>query len=297
VYRNLAKQADFMQVAAERGRLELCRFLVQACSLFHRDDIINGARGKLYAYAGMVNKSRAIGLVEELHYLLATEYGTSADDGLDYWTDLGEFYGSHRDMDRPRRISQNLMADVPFMERFEIAVDSLDWHPEFFAASFRDHESAMLAAQANKEGKTALHWALEHYGFFRWSSGSGTNDVVVANGYANLAVALIRKGSDVHACWHIGTRLNRSPLISLLQRMGLRWIAAELSDAVYQWGKTIAEAGMSLQKYVATENAFLRTNRCAIRVNNGHEFIVAELEVSSQDRLTLRVVPACEVRV
>lgn len=296
-----------MQVVAREERLELCRFLLQACSLFHRDDIINEARRRLYAYAAnRAGISRVIGLVEEVDHL-ATEYGTSADDGLDYWIALGEFSDMYHDKDRPLLLPHISVADAPFLERFEIAIKSICWNPEFFAASFRDDESAMLATQANKAGKTALHWALEHYGCFthfsRGVSGSEINDVVVTNGYANLAVALIRKGSDVHSCWHrpalYRTILKASPLISLLQGLGpyKRCIAAKLSDTVYRWGKMLAEAGMSLQKYVATENAFLRANRGAIRVLDGHEFIVADLEVSGQDRLTIRVEAAFEVRV
>jgi len=297
-----------MQVAATEGRLELCRFLLQACSLFHRDDIINEARRRLYAYAAnRAGKSRVIGLVEEVDHLLATEYGTSADDGLDYWIALGEFSDMYHDKDRPLLLPHISVADSPFLERFEIAIESICWHPEFFAASFRDDESAMLATQANEAGKTALHWALANYGEFTYVSesvsGSGLNDVVVTNGYAKLAVALIRKGSDVHSCWHrpaqFRSRLKASPLISLLQGMyGYRyWVAAELSDAVYAWGKILAAAGMSLQKYAATENLFLRANRASVKSLDGHELIVTGLEISGQDNLTIHVEPAYKVRV
>jgi len=304
----LAKQADLTQVAAVEGRLELCRFLLQECSLLHRDDIINGARRRLYTYAAnRAGKSRAVGLVEEVDHLLATEYGTSADDGLDYWTALSEFYRYYPGRGGTLPLSHFPIADAPFMERFEIAIESLGWPPDFLAASFRDDELAMLATQVNKAGKTALHWALAHYGYFnhfsRIVSGWGKNDVVITNGYAKLAIALIRKGSDVHSCWHrsasSGIGVKESPLVSLIQGLGISksWIVAEISNAVYQWGKMITEAGIPLQKYVATENAFLRTNRVSIDLPGGHELILAELEVSGQDRLTIRVKPAREVRV
>lgn len=246
-------------------------------------------------------------MVEEVIHLLATEYGNDTDDGLENWTAQGGFYERHPDKDGPPPLPQIPVANAIFMERFTIAIESCGWHPDFFAASFRDDESAMLVTQANEAGKTALHWALAHYGYFTHFSGRTpgleTNSSGITSGYAKLAVKLIKKGSDLHSCWHrpalFGISLKASPLISFLQGLGpyRRWIAAELSGAVYQWGKILAEAGISLQKYAATENLFLRANRGAIYVLDGQEFIVAELGVLEQDRLTIRVEPACEVRI
>jgi hypothetical protein len=289
-------------VAATQGRLELCRFLLQKSPYFHQDDIINGARRRLFKYASYApDESSAIRLAEEVVHLLATEFGN--DDGLENWTALGNFRLSH--------FPQIPVANASFKERFAIAIESAGWHPSFFAASFHDDESAMLVTHANEAGKTALHWALGHYGgftkFSRRVPGPDIDDVGITSGYANLAVGLIKKGSDVHSCWHDPTRLGvvykSSPLISLLQGLGhlrRRWVAAELMDAVYQWGKILVEAGISLQRYAAKENVFLRANRGAVNVLDGREFVVAKLgvlRVLGQDRLVVHVQPACEVMV
>jgi hypothetical protein len=298
------KQAYFLQVAADQGKLELCRFLLQKSSLFHRDDIINGARRRLLNFASHApDKSSTTRLVEKFIHLLATEYGN--DDGPENWAALGNFSRRHFDMDGPPLLPQNPVANAPFKERFAIAIESWGWHPNFFAASFHDDESAMLVTHANEAGKTALHWALGHYGYFtefsRRDPGPDIDDVGITSGYANLAVGLIRKGSDVHSCWHDPTRLGMiyksSPLISLLQFMRY-WVTAELMEAVYQWGKILVEAGMSLQRYAAKENVFLRANRGGIHVTAGRQLVVAELgvlRVLRQDRLVAHVQFAFEV--
>ena len=305
------KQAYFLQVAATQGRLELCRFLLQKSPIFHQDDIINGARRRLFKHAAKESdKPRAIRLLGEAVHLLATEYGTDTDDGLENWTALGEFHERHGGRDGPP-LPQIPVANAPFMERFAIAIESCGWHPSFFAASFRDDESVLLVTHADEAGKTALHWALEHYAvytdFSRRVPGPDIDDLEITSGYANLAVGLIKKGSDVHSCWHDPTRLGVSykstPLITLLRTLGdFRhcWVAADLEDAVYQWGKILVEAGMSLQRYAAMENVFLRANRVAIDMSDGREFVVAELgvlRVLGQDRLVAHVQSVFEVRL
>ena len=300
------KQAYFLQVAADQGRLELCRFLLQKSPLFHQDDIINGARRRLLNFASRApDKSSTTRLVEKFIHLLATEYGN--DDGLENWAALGDFSRRHFD-DGPPLLPQIPVANASFKERFAIAIESWGWHPNFFAASFHDDESAMLVTHANKAGKTALHWALEHYGTFiafsRRVPGPDIDDVGITSGYANLAVGLIKKGSDVHSCWHDPTHLGiickSSPLISLL-RFRRFLDAAELMDAVHQWGKILVVARMSLQRYAAKENVFLRANRGGIHtLIDGRQFVVAELgvlRVLGQDRLVAHVQSAFEVRL
>lgn len=207
---HMYKQAYFLQVAATQGRLELCRYLLQKSPLFYQDDIINGARRSLLNYASSApDKSSTIRSVEKAIHLLATEYGN--DDGLENWAALGEYSFRHFHMDWPPLVPQIPVVNAPFKERFAIAIESWGRHPNFFAASIHDDESAMLVTHANEAGKTALHWALEHYGtlteFSRRVPGPDIDDVGITSGYANIAVGLIKIGSDVHSCWHDPTHL------------------------------------------------------------------------------------------
>jgi hypothetical protein len=305
-------------VAAGAGRLELCRFLLKRSTLFHEDEIINNARRVLFynasAWHGDLDAFR---FAEEVHNLFATEYGMVADADLENLTAIRYFCAGGNNNYGLSLLAQLPIATVPFADRFALAIESHNfWPTDFFGAVFHDDEWTMLATRANKAGKTALHWALDCYGPWEnwqdsWESHNpSTNTSEIANGYA-LAVKLIRSGADIHACWvtnrfrRFGKPSKASPLLSFLRSAtrgpGGRCLAAVLSDAVDRWGQMLVEAGISLQRYAAMENVFLRALRGAIDMQDGgREFVVAELgvlRVLGQDRLVVHVQSVCEVRM
>jgi hypothetical protein len=280
-----------LQVAADNGKLELCRFLLQESSLFHRDETINYARKKLLSLASYKrDRWRAVQMVKEVIELFATVSGTDADIDRENFEALGEFYGTFLVTPAGFPLITLPVASIPFAERFAIATKARGWHPDIFATTFRGEEWAMFVTHASESGKTALHWAAEHYGWSRI--------------YANLVIELIGQGSDVHACWN-GPPWDKSmckvsPFLAFLQRTshGFGWDAASLADAVLRWGWIIVGAGQSLQKFAAMENDLIQANREAYgRFLHGDIFLPVGLEVLGEDRLAMRVEKICDVCV
>jgi hypothetical protein len=291
----MANRLTLLQLAAQQGRLGLCRFLLQESSLFQRGDIVNCARKSLFQFAAKFPAKRAIAFVEEAMQIVATENAVDADVDLDTFTALGTVHEMYQLKLGPSPLANIPRPPVPFEQRFRIAIESSHWHPGFFAAAFDEDEWTVVVTRANEAGKTALHWALEHCGYYILYS-KGVPNLDGASGYANLAVELMKKGSDVHSCWNRfssrwGTISKASPLICFLQGLDMcnQWSVVDLSAAVYRWGQMLVRAGMSLLDYAARENVLLRAYRDALYALDGHEFIVAELEVSGQDMLIVRV--------
>jgi len=292
----MAKQAYLSQVAADEGRLELCRFLLQESSLFQQDEITNYTRRALLEYAGKrIDSSNGVRFVEEAMHLFPTANVMEADFDLETFAALGEFHdGYHLQWGSLLPLAQIPIAKVPFVDRFAIAMESFGWRADFFEATFADDEWTMLATQANEEGKTALHWALESYAFF-------SDDVDRAGRYASLAIRLIRRGSNVHSRGkqrsYRGGFWNESPLTTLLDYACFHGRLARLSEVVDQWGQMLVEAGISLPSYAATENVYIRANRPAVYAQHGKMFFMAELEVSAHGKLAMRAKSTIEVPI
>jgi hypothetical protein len=288
-----------LQLAADSGNIKLCRFLLQESSLFRRDEIINRALRRLFGYAvARLEFDHGKRFVEDVMHF-TTEHVMVVNVDMETFKALVELHQSKSMEWESSLVAQIPVHDIPFADRFTIAIESEDWPPDFFAATFRDDELIMLATQANGAGKTALHWVLSRYGnYVRFD----VDDLDVAIKYANIAIELMRKGSDIHARWNRsdwGTISKDSPLLSFLQgsRQSYPWTAASLSKATQRWGQMLVEAGMSLPDYAATENVFLRANHDPLHTLDGRDFVVAELEVAVQNRLTMRVEHNFEVPI
>ena len=258
------------------------------------------------------NDRRTIQFLEEAIDLLAIVTGTGLDIDLENIKALAIFYDNLLFETIPPPLVTVQSATISFAQRFSITIESDGWHPDFFAATFCDQEWNALATQATEEGRTALHWAAAHYGLWLmrcsatpWIDGFSElpDDLYepdirapgVAKSYANLAIALIRKGSDVHKSWNKPLRWhstrNASPFLSFLEGLYTYrgWDAACLSDAVHRWGQLLIDAGQPLLEYAATETVFLRANPDGVSILDGEVFFAVELEVLEDDRLTLRI--------
>jgi hypothetical protein len=307
----MAKQAYYLQLAVDGGHLELCRFLLQNCTLFNHSNILDGARRSLFQHAALATCDPSVPrFIEEVIDLLATEDDGDVSTGLEYLAALG-LYESFRLHQPLLAVIEIPNAEIPLAQRFELAIMSYDWHPDFFTAVFRFDEWAMVAKRANGAGKTALHWAAATYGC--WSTTSGCqireDDNYLcgpASGIAisskDLIIKLIRNGADVHACWSDHSprgHSNRSPFSALLDGLSptCHWDAASLSDAVYRWGQILIEAGQSITIYAVMENEFLRANPGSLYMFDEYQFSVVALEVLAENRLTVRVEHAFEVIV
>lgn len=275
----------FFKMAVDSGQLELCRFLLNESSLFHRDEIVNMARTQLVRNTRLMKTDqRMVRYIEEVFDLLATVNGMDSDINLENLKALRGFYETVFASLVPLPLVTVPVASIPFAQRFTIIIQSSGWHPGFFANTFCGDEWNVFVTQADEEGKTALHWAAEHY---------GKSEI-----YGNLVTELIKQGSDAHACW--SKRVSKfSPFMSFLRgaKYRRRKNAISLSDAVLRWGRVLIEAGQSLSKFAATETEFLRANFNGKFWLNGRAFFPVSLEVSGERRLSMRVQHVFQVRV
>jgi hypothetical protein len=248
---------------------------------------------------------------EEFVGLLATENGMHIDLELMNIASAGASWAMYTSFQFIMASQPILLANMSFAERFATAMRSNGWPAELFAATFRYDEPMMVATGASGAGRTALHWAAAHYGDWL-KSYSNTEDGLYldcdamrnATSYANLAVELITKGSDLHACWnktlrhlrHSGATKSKckvSPFSSFLRGLSNQyqqyWNAVTLSDAVCRWGKLLVAAGQPLLEYVAMENEFLRATRHEMSIGALLTCHATELVLSEGDRLAMRV--------
>jgi hypothetical protein len=130
----MAKQAYYLQLAVDGGHLELCRFLLQNCTLFNHSNILDGARRSLFQHAALATCDPSVPrFIEEVIDLLATEDDGDVSTGLEYLAALG-LYESFRLHQPLLAVIEIPNAEIPLAQRFELAIMSYDWHPDFFTS-------------------------------------------------------------------------------------------------------------------------------------------------------------------
>jgi hypothetical protein len=149
-----------------------------------------------------------------------------------------------------------------FAQRFSVAVSSRFWAPEIFVEMARPDTLADLAVYKDPCGKTALHWAAEHFalnvGLERYAMrhhGLGT--------YAEQSVELINMGADLHAL----DRTRGTPFSCVLQassEIPEHRTMSRLAETVRHWGYIVGSA-CSLDSYAKREN--LLTAQLGDRLN------------------------------
>lgn len=147
----------------------------------------------------------------------------------------------------------------PPKDRFYAAVNARGWPAEDFVKLIDPASHTQLAQWADPLGKTALHWAAEHFGF--WISctdfrRSFEDAKALEKGYGWLCAKLLARGADPHAL----SSTNETPFTCMLQAMRSShefWFENKLQGAVLEWGNLIQEAGVSLNTFVEMENLIL----------------------------------------
>jgi hypothetical protein len=151
---------------------------------------------------------------------------------------------------------------VPFnkwhpADRFGVAVNAQGWSAGAFVKLIDAESDVQLARWTDRRGKTALHWAAEHFGC--WKSGSAFFTLTRGTGilhkeYGELCKMLMTKGAVLHAL----DSEDRTPFTCVLRAMHLGdecWSNNQLCNALVQWGQYVQDAGVSLHAYVAAENS------------------------------------------
>jgi hypothetical protein len=210
----------------------------------------------------------------------------------------------------------NPLASMTIAQRFSTAMYARGWPADAFLASILRPNPVETVSQANKDGKTSLHWAAAHFGEWlcRYPCPHGAilehhGPRERAESYASLMSELVRMGSDIHAVWYapaselkgIHPQAN-DPFITFLR--GLRsasdalseplWAPESLLDAVNQWGQMLVAGGRSLTDYIAVENRFLRRAHC---IDASYDldcdtwtFIPTKLVISEDGTLSVQVI-------
>lgn len=148
---------------------------------------------------------------------------------------------------------------IPFnmwhpIDRFCAAVNARGWPAGAFIKLVDTTSDAQLAQWTDRRGKTALHWAAEHFGWcMSRSFGSESSRYIARRGYGELCMMLIANGANQNAL----DSKKRTPFACLLRALQTKmdsWFDSDLCDAVAQWGQCIQDAGVSLYAYVLAEN-------------------------------------------
>lgn len=161
-------------------------------------------------------------------------------------------------------------AGMSFELRFAIAMRSMGWPAQVFLDFLQCDDLAKLVHQTDEFGRTALHWAAAHFGY--WASTMYVRDYIrVGNhsprdSYSDLVVKLIAMGADVHALSHD----QQTPLMSFLRSVESNDELWDCELAVEQWGLGIASS-RSLAHYVQTENRLQQTSPHVYRANAGYD--------------------------
>lgn len=261
-----------LQIAAEFGHLELCEFLLHEFSIYHTETELHGSlngfiRHRIADYRGGYQKESFRKLTEAFYALSLRKYGISAD--LNELPDM-----STVDLSRDHYVcylhldgigSNSLLTDealrevimsqtVPFnqwhpIDRFCAAVNARGWSAEAFVKLVDAASDVQLAQWKDRQGRTALHWAAEHFGC--WMSRPA--GFAMSRQYGELCMILIVNGADRNAL----DSEKRTPFVCLLRALhtGMAyWLESDLCDAVAQWGQYIQDTGVSLHAYVLAEN-------------------------------------------
>lgn len=257
--------------------MELCEFLLREFPTYYSETdlrrALNGFIQYNLVFCDLDRQQRKFHKLTEAFYtLFLRKYGISTDlhDLIDrptvesvgnHWFDgVGSIESNSLLTDET--LQQVIMSQaIPFnkwhaTDRFCAAVNARGWPTGAFVKLIGAESDAQLAQWTDSRGKTALHWAAEHFGC--WMSHTvmpvSSKDAAALQGeYGELCTMLMRNGANPNAL----DSENRTPFTCLLRAMHTMfdcWSEDNLCDAVVQWGQHIQAADVSLHAYATAEN-------------------------------------------
>lgn len=178
----------------------------------------------------------------------------------------------------------------PSAQRFSIAVNSKGWPPDLFIETALPDTLADLAAYQDPRGRTALHWAAEHFAQHCAAEHLAIRDSGLGT-YGKLAVQLITVGADLHALdFTRGTPFS-CMLQAAYERYSVPWKRTDLAEIVRKWGDVVS-SGCSLEVFAKRENS-LQSQLCEnvrrLRIEGISKIWMYRLSVSKVSELTIEV--------
>ncbi|KAM0715292.1 hypothetical protein Q7P37_008790 [Cladosporium fusiforme] len=267
---------DILTIAASRGRIDLCDFLLQEFPSFREDTVLKRA---LEAFIDFFSRLSRVGYqsrTEAMYRLFIGKYGLDVDlDNASYHQhrprELGQAMSASSiqnnfllTADCLRTISDSQLvpfAQRPLAQRFALTVNSQGQLSRNFIRLVSPDDPGQLAFRTDDHGKTALHWAAEQ-SQYSWQGEDNRSS-------ASLVTELLRMGANLHAL----TSTHETPLTKMLLAMSSRNLklledknGSVLPDemvksAIKQWGVLLAESGISghlLQNYASAETTLQR---------------------------------------
>lgn len=311
------------QVAAECGRLELCEFLLQEFPVFRSDALMHDAlKGVLDRNVNRVVKFGRIrrdrrdydDTPDASYELFLRKYGFSADlqDSTDTILALPKRIPKRYQFEKREDVAhsmlltdmalQNIMASqlVPFAkrplpQRLDTALSAKGWPARSFVKLVNTESTTELAHCTDSQGKTALHWAAEHFGY--WMSKSDHRVLRALQDhyerrpkeYSELIAMLITHGADVHA---LNSRYE-TPFARMIQgpHPGIwNWEPEDLCAAIARWGLILQEVCISLPCFADMENRLQSENAaCSLMISGMKNVWTYKLVVLDGPTLAIEV--------
>ena len=262
--------------------MDLCGFLLQEFPSYRLDTALHEALKSFLAdywmiVCGRVEKCYLEQVMEEFYRLFLGRYGLVTDvhnlPRLDHAGCIIE-YEEEEDTDHHNMVLTNFalqevissqpspFSEWPLTQRLNSALRARGWPAKAFVRLINAGTSMQLATYADPMGKTALHWAAEHFG--HWVARTdprATHERVSMNqqSYGDLMVTLIRDGANLHALDYA----NETPFTYMLKGScyGIHeWEPGLLRGAIQRWGTLMQDAGCCLPAYAEMENRLHASN-------------------------------------
>jgi hypothetical protein len=295
-------------MAASGGHLELCSFLLRESSFFNEDALMLSALERSLQCQFFHSQDQS--LMESFYNLLLREHNMDLDlrDSLRQRVVRYSIVHTMTSFKIVLASQPTSFLDLSFKQRFNTTLASFGWPADAFLALLHDHDPAELARMTTENGKTALHWAVTHFGTLLRDAGSishASSRWRSAQSFASLASRLISMGADVHALWHAVDEimclcpLQCDPFLCFLGGAFIGsyypWDETGLARAVDLWGRMLVDGGLNLSGYVKDENKYLRSFQSAelsvsARNERGWSFVPRKLLVSEESTLLLEVI-------
>jgi hypothetical protein len=273
------------QVAAAAGRVELCDFLLEGFSSLCSDTELYAALGAYLQEYRFGERQIDVGIVTEAFYkLFIGKYGLQIDlqDMVQSRERLNGIDENSPEIERNTLLTKAALHEVlttqhvpfgvwSFAQRFHVVVNSCCWPAESFIELLRPVTLTELALYKDKYGRTALHWAAEHFGYWEGRSYSDKGRRI-RDSYAKLSVQLISMGADLHAT----DSTHETPLSCMLQdryHSHSRIWPFELARLVRRWGCAIGSV-CNLRSYADRESS--------LQAQRGYRFHGLRLEGFSE---------------
>jgi hypothetical protein len=180
----------------------------------------------------------------------------------------------------------------PLPKRLDTALNSRGWPAESFVRLANADTIEKLARYTDAQGRTVLHWAAEHFGY--WMShadhrASQEDDERRSKEYSELMVRLITHGADIHA----KNSTDETPFVCMLRGPypGLwNWESENLCAAIERWGHILQEMDISLPAFAEVENRNQARNTASkLRVTDMNDIWTYRLVVVEELTLAIKL--------